>query len=800
MKLKPTVCSGVATLALVTATAAHAQDAAAPTTTDPSMAAADDDGGDAAFGGIVVTAQKRAERVNDVPLSVVALSGAQLERSGVRDVTELQLVVPNLRIAKLSQAAGVTLQIRGFGTGANAAIDSDVATSLDGAFVPRPGAIISTFLDVASVEVLRGPQGTLSGRNAVVGAIAITTNAPDLSEMNGRAEFEYGSFNTFKALFVGNVPVSETFGLRVAGVSRTTDGHAYNLFDKQTYGASTTLAGRLSAKWEITPALTWVGRADYAQITGDGLNPSNIDVDASPQPQLDTFVSRIAAAGGALALSGNTSHIVNQRMVDPLVLDRQYGLSSDLSLAAGNGFEVRLLNSYRDWSNRQNDGDNALTTLDIFYRGASFESRTQNHELQLISPKDTLAGGKLSFVSGLYYAVEDYATTNTINLGSRFCALVVGAAGRPACLAGPQVNAANNQFDQHDRTYAAYAQADFKIFPSLTATLGSRYTAGRKTGSFVGVRSNPGAASLASTEQTTLETSANRTTWRANLTWRPIDGTLVYASYATGFKSGGFNNANSPVALTATTRNFAPETSKNYEIGVKASLFDRLMQLNVNAFLMDIDDFQQRSYDGTMFVIRNAGNIRSKGVEFELALQPSERLSTGISGAYLNSRYLFNPTAPGLPGCSAAVVNSCVGFEKIVNGNPTIQDLTGAPTGIAPDWSVHAFLEANTGDFGPGYRLTLRGDYAYQSALRFSVNGADAKNIGNISLRLDFPDRDLAITGYVLNVTDADYFTSSFPQPLAGVFGGNNTTTGQTIMRGFIGAPREFGLRLGATF
>lgn len=791
--------SGIATAALMAWSPAFAQDTANSQNAAPA-AAANPQAEGSAGADIVVTAQKRSERANNVPLSIVALSGAQLERAGVRDVNELQLVVPNLHITKLSQSAGVTLQIRGFGTGANAAIDSDVATYLDGAFVPRPGAIISNFLDVSSVGVLRGPQGTLSGRNAVVGAIAITTNAPDLTKTTGSVDVEYGSFNTAKGVLIANLPIANNFGVRVAELVRNTDGYVFNSFDGRTYGASKTFAGRFSAKWNITPSLTWVGRVDYARVKGDGLNPSAIDIDASPQPQLETFVSRVAAIGGSVALTGKNSYTVDQRMVDPLVFDRQYGVSSDLTYDAGSGFKLRLLDSYRDWSNRQNDGDNALTTLDIYYRGASFASRTQNHELQFISPEDRLLGGRLSFVAGLYYSVEDYTTTNVINLGTQYCAFLVGPVGRPACIAGPQVDAANNRFDQHDRTYAGYLQADFKIIPTVTATLGFRDTADRKTGSFVGVRTNPGAAPLASTETTLLETDASRATWRANLTWRPVAGTLAYASYATGFKSGGFNNANSPVALTAATRTFSPETSKNYEIGVKTSLFDRMMQLNIDAFIMDIDDFQQRSYDGTMFIIRNAGNIRSKGVEFDLALQPSPRFSAGLAGAYLSSRYLYNPTAPGLSGCSAAVPNSCVGYEKIVDGNPTIQDLTGAPTGIAPDWQAHAYVEVNSGDFSGGYRLTLRGDYAYQSALRYSVNNSDAKKIGNVSLRLDVPKRNLSLTGYVLNVTDAHYFTSEFPQPLAGAFGGNNTTTGQTITRGFLGSPREFGVRLSASF
>ena len=143
---------------------------------------------------VVVTAQKRAEDIQDVPLSIAAVSGAAMQAKGVTDVADLQKVVPNLSFSTVAQSAGVYIRIRGIGAGSNAAIDPSVAPYLDGVYIPRPGAILSSFLDVDHVEVLRGPQGTLFGRNATVGAISITTVAPSFSGDSAEVSAEGGSY------------------------------------------------------------------------------------------------------------------------------------------------------------------------------------------------------------------------------------------------------------------------------------------------------------------------------------------------------------------------------------------------------------------------------------------------------------------------------------------------------------------------------------------------------------------------------------------------------------------------------
>jgi iron complex outermembrane receptor protein len=227
---------------------------------------------------VVVTAQKRAENIQDVPLSIMAVSAKAMEAKGVQDATDLERTVPNLRLDSIAQASGIAIRIRGFGAQSNAAIDPSVAPYVDGVFIPRPGAILSTFLDVETVEVLRGPQGTLFGRNATVGALSVKTYAPQFDGLSGRLAGQVGKYGERQVDGMVNVPVSEQFALRFAGLANTTDGFVKNKLDGKTYGAKDTVEGRLSAKWQPTDALTWTGRLDYAHTSGDGVAINQVDI------------------------------------------------------------------------------------------------------------------------------------------------------------------------------------------------------------------------------------------------------------------------------------------------------------------------------------------------------------------------------------------------------------------------------------------------------------------------------------------------------------------------------------------
>src|SRR5436190_1582922 len=447
------------------------------------MAAEGDDANSAAgVEEVVVTAQKRAENIQDVPLSIMAVSEKQMAAKGVQDATDLERLVPNLRLDAIAQQSGVAVRIRGFGAQSNAAIDPSVAPYVDGVFIPRPGAILSTFLDVESVEVLRGPQGTLFGRNATVGALSVKTHAPSFGGFSARVAGQIGKYGEHQVEGMINVPVNDQFAVRAAVLATETDGFVKNRKDGKTYGAKETGEGRLSAKWAPTDDLTWTVRANYAHTSGDGVALNQVDTSTASAAQIAAYTARLG--GNPTTLSYPPSFTANQRYANLNLSDIQWGLASDINWQFAGGYTLRMINAYRDWHNQQSDGDVVFTTLDLLTRDASFDSEAQSHELQLISPKGALLGGKLDFVAGLYYFDEDYAIAEDFNVGSQFCGFAAPPALQAACATFPKIDAAQTRFAQNATSKAVYAQANFAITSTLDLILGARKTWDDKSGTF----------------------------------------------------------------------------------------------------------------------------------------------------------------------------------------------------------------------------------------------------------------------------------------------------------------------------
>jgi iron complex outermembrane receptor protein len=743
---------------------------------------------------VVVTAQKRAENVQDVPLSIIAVSEKAMAAKGIENAVDLARAVPNLRLDATAQQAGVALRIRGFGAASNFAIDPSVAPYIDGAFIPRPGAILTTFLDVESVEVLRGPQGTLFGRNATVGAISLRTFAPSTAGFAAKAVAQAGNYGSYQGEAMVNIPVNDQFAVRFAGLANTTDGFIKNRLDGETYGQNSLAEGRLSAMWRPTDDLTWIGRLDYARTSGDGVAINQVDVATATPTQLARYSARLG--GNPTTLSDPPSFKTNQLFDNLNLSDTQTGITSDITWNTLGDYTVRLINSYRDWKNKQSDGDVVFTTANLLNRDGSFSSQSQSHELQLLSPEGALLNGKLDFVAGLYYFDEDYRTSEIFNLGTQWCSFVVGAAAPGLvgpCNAAPKQRAAQGQFSQGASSLAAYIQTTFAITPDLDLILGARETQDRKSGTFQQAITNPTAALLRVPENTRMSFKDTRPSYRANLTWRVRPDIMAFVNYSTGYKSGGFNSAGG-AAVLGQKRVFNSETSKDWEIGVKSMLLDRRVQLNFNLYRTDLDNFQDRSFDGVTFVVRNAGSVRAQGFELEGQARPDEHVALDWGVAYLDSKFTDNKNAPGLPGCTGAA-NSC----------PTVQDLTDRPTTFAPKWQVNLGAEYRTSPLVGGFTARVRGDMNYTSGMYTSndlnpQSWVKAVTLWNARLGVASPDQSLNVDLFVDNLTDEHVFTTKFPQILDAVFGVRDPATGSTLMRGFMNTPRTFGVRASKTF
>jgi iron complex outermembrane receptor protein len=675
-----------------TADAAVATDAADPAAPQAEEPPADN-------GEIVVTAQKRAENVQDVPISIAAFTGETLEKNNVVNLEGLGKITPNLSIAKGAQTSYVRLAVRGIGAASNTTVEPSVAVFLDGAYVPRVGAVISSMLDMESVEVLRGPQGTLFGRNASVGAVSFHTARPKYGDFGGEVTGEIGNGDRYKASGYINVPVGEKAAFRFAGSQQWFNGYWHNELDGKQVGGTDDTTLRGSFRGEVGP-VEWIFRADYSKISGDGV--TNIDFDRSSVSNQGwtNFITKLGAPDTDL-----NDNDMNQFLTAD-VDDEQWGVNSNLSWDIGGGSTVRLINNYRDWDNEQLDGDVFFSPTPIASRTGVFASKSQNHELQFISPTGQWLDGRLDMVAGLYYFHEKYHQGERLHMNAQFCNTFVPPAQVPAAPPGvtfravcnAQLTAAGGQLvdatvqDVHQTvdSYAAYAQANFHFTDELFATVGGRYSKDQKEGSY-NQTTNPFLASFRAAESLTLpDIDDSKFTYRVGLNFEPTEDHLIFLTYSTGYKSAGYNSGAGAPSLTTVGGVFRPErrvfdreTTENWELGFKNSWWDHKLTLNLTFYRMDIKGFQDRAFDGTSFTVRNAGNLRHQGFELDSIVRPWRNLSLFANLAYLDSEFTDYPNAANLPGLGGT------------------QDLAGEPATFAPKWSGRIGFDWS-GDVGTG--------------------------------------------------------------------------------------------------
>ncbi|HEX7819186.1 MAG TPA: TonB-dependent receptor [Sphingobium sp.] len=735
---------------------------------------------------IVVTAQKRSENVRDVPLAISAFGGETLAKSNVVQLYDLQRLAPSLRVDLGARADKLRIVIRGVGSSGGTAIEPSVATFLDGVYIPREGATTSAYLDIEAIEVLRGPQGTLFGRNASVGAINLRSAEPGNS-MDGRLTAEYGTGERYKLDSFINLPVNDKLSLRFAAMGEIFNGLYINRADGNRVGGVNTLSVRTSAKLALTDRLTDVLRIAYSSKQGNDINNMYALLpDSFPAGGLATYLARFATIGSRDIDLNPFDRKVNEFINDRLD-DTRFSATNKLSWESASGFTVNLISAYQDWRNRQTGNYILSTQTQSMIQFGQADSESHSEELQLISPKDLLAG-HLSFVGGLYYSHEKLRIGEAFQFKSDLCNLVLRA--NPlytSCLAGTNGLATNAQFHQKTDSIAAYGQATIHLVPAVDLTLGARWSQDKKTALLDQQAIIAAGALLVASETVPLTLKEDRPTYRASLSWKPSDKALLFASYTTGFKSGGFNSATSNVRL-GQTRKLDPETVKSYEFGLKTSWFDRLLQLDVVAYRMDIANFQDRSFNGLAFVLQNAGDIRNKGVEIDAVLRPAKGLRFNANIAYLDSVFTSYPGGSNLPGL------------------PGTQNLSGKRPTFTPKWSGSIGAEYAGGLGTTGWTWLARSDLSFTTRANIGgVNNADPNTVwpsyALLGGRITVSSSDGKWSGSVFgqNLTDKGYCTSVAYQPFGALLGA--IAGGQSALRcNVVGPPRTFGMALSRHF
>ena len=542
---------------------------------------------------IIVTAQKRSASLQNEAIAVTALGAEDISRAGGVDPEILGVLVPNLHVGEETNRDGMQITIRGVsGTDVRNGADPTTAFHVDGSYVPRLSGSNAYFFDLERIEVLRGPQGTLYGRNSTAGVVNVITRKPDFDGLGGSLEVAAGKYDLFQTQGALNVPLTENLAARVAFITNDRDGYRENAPAKDGDDADEFgLRGHvLIAPSENTSLLF---TAEYYERKGVG------------------------GVASYHSFPGDTSGLESPDPAGVNPIDTQgYRDNSDtnfrLELNHDFGpFAITYLGAYRDHERDfLADADfTALREIESFVRETT-ASETWTHEVRLTSTH----GGPFQYIIGGYYLDEE--------IDGDF---LVGLTTGPGFPVGAGIPFRVRFVDQGltNKSLAGFLHATFDINDQLQLVGGVRYTddekdkggalddvgttAGTATGSFqtVGIAGGPTFFLAPQISNPSFE----KTTWKAGLNFSPNEDSLIYASASTGFKAGGFNRGSQAFPGADSLVVFKPETVTAYEIGWKTDLFDKRARLNVAAFYYDYKDLQQ-----SQTFVNDAGTITNQTI------------------------------------------------------------------------------------------------------------------------------------------------------------------------------------------
>jgi len=362
---------------------------------------------------IIVTATKRDENIQDVPISISAYSGDFLENSDIRTLQDLSLYAPNFTMAYSSQATNARIFIRGIGSVGNSGIETSVGVFVDGVYYPRPGSVIGNLLDIETAEILRGPQGTLFGRNTAAGAVNMTTRNPT-DQLEGYVQAGAGDYGAYTLEGVVNTPLSDTVAARFAAKYAERDGYGFNTLTGEEIGErdDLTLRGKLGI--DFTPDVYGTLTLDYNEVNSGGQIVELLPATASPG-----FDATLNALFGSNATTADGyDQVINQDHQDSLN-DEQWGAAFDLEFPIGQ-HTVKSITAYRDWQATNRESALRLTG-DVLPRDQIYTTTTLSQEFQLLSPTDQA----LTYVLGLFYYEEDFDIDEDFDAGVDTCRVVL---------------------------------------------------------------------------------------------------------------------------------------------------------------------------------------------------------------------------------------------------------------------------------------------------------------------------------------------------------------------------------------
>lgn len=739
-------------------------------------------------GDIVVTARRRVERAQEVPIAMSVIGGSEIEKTGAFNVNRLQQQQPSLQFYS-SNPRNSAINIRGLGAPfglTNDGIEQGVGFYVDGVYIGRIGASTFDFVDVAQVEVLRGPQGTLYGKNTTAGALNITTRAPSFSP-EAKVEVSGGNYDFVQAKASASGPLSDTVALRLSASATTRKGTIYNVTSDEYLHRQRNLGLRGQLLWKATDALDLTLSGDFNVQSPDCCVQYYARVGRTQRP-LNRQYDALAAAFGYAPPSKNPFDRITD--VDASINSRQE--IGGVSLVANWDIGFATLTSvsawrYWDWQ-PQNDRDFIGLPITTVSQNPS-QQKQVSQEVRLASN----GADKLQYTVGAFYFHQTIDTQGSQVQGSAASRWLLNPGNVPVGATGcatPTANACNpavlngltstNTISFDNTSFAVFGKLNWEAVDGFHIQPGLRVNYDKKSGSYLSVvTTRTGSTTLNADQAATLapQSYAPRfSAWNVSgdvtLSYDFTSDVHGYASYSKSFKSGGINLSGLPLnaagtAVDLTTQTVKPEKVDAFEIGLKTQFLDRRVTLNLAGFWTEIRDYQATVNNGQLTVIRgylaNAGKVRSRGFEFDSSFRPSDRFNAYVNGAYTDAIYEKFTNAPCPPELSGGTVTTGTpGGAGVPGGlSPVACDISGQPLPGISKWSLSFGGEYNVPVGSSGGEVYVGYDGSYRS--RFSSNPSPSAYTwiegGSLSnFRVGYRKDGFNVFGWVRNAFNRNYF------------------------------------------
>jgi outer membrane receptor protein involved in Fe transport len=764
---------------------------------------------------VIVTATKRAVGMQDVPIALSVMSGEKIAEAGITNLEDMAVFMPNVHIAEGSSSDSIF--IRGIGSGINFGFEQSVGTFIDGIYFGRAQASRSSFLDIERVEVLKGSQSTLFGKNTIAGAISITTAKPT-DEFEGSvqltAEPEFGGQSATLTL---SGPITDNFGARLVIKDEKSDGWMDNTFINEDEQQKDNQVGRLVLAWQPTDDLDIGFKYETGSSDTTGTNekitvatPSAVGFYTVADPNFEQSLSSDYDKSEATFGSPRRGEAFHDSDWDISTLTVEWALGEHT---------LKSITGYVDYSfETARDSDYSAIKGIHRYRDESHKQFTQ--EFLLTSPESD----SFEYLAGLYYQDEELEHDRRTDVSlSAFAdtgvpiAAVITALGTPALgvatatafgaagAAGAFNGTGVNTFNQTSETLSAFFQGTFHLNDSLRVIAGIRYSEDEKefdksalvAGPFA--TSGPGVPLLESVfnalglqsahtfvdgEATVIgglgqpptvgpintERKEDHVTGDLTVQWDFSDETMLYAKYGNGYKAGGFDEDNALANIAA--QEYDDETSESIEFGAKMDLWEGRGRLNVAIFHSEFEDVQVSTFDGTAgFVVGNAAESEVDGIELDGMFAVSDEITVYGALAYLDANYKsFTDAACNAPQADAHAAAGTVG--------PCLNDLSGERLQFAADVSANIGITYTT-EITDSLELGLSSDVMYTDDFD---TAADADPVlvqdsyTKINARISLADVDGTWSVALLGKNLTDETTSAWGNDIPlGAFGFNNS-------------------------